>query len=323
MRQEIMDRYHITREFSNAGFYESEQHKQILSDLKAALPQGKLVAMSGIVGCGKTSTVNRLQQQLEAEEKILVAKSLSVDKDRVSLATLHLALFHDLCTEKDATIPTDSEKRARVLRDLIRKRKKPVALFIDDAHDLPNKTLVGLKRLMEMARDGSGVLSIVLAGHPKLTNELRRTTNEEIGNRATVFSLDNVHGDNRQYIYWLLEQCTKPGTAPETLFDEEAIDFLAERLKTPLQIGKHLTLALEQAFQIGGRPVTTDVVELILPKDINEMQATLTRHGYGPKALSDVLDINHSEARRLLRGQVPAARMQELRDQMLKAGVPL
>ena len=75
---------------------------------------------------------------------------------------------------------------------LIKKRKKPVALFIDEAHDLKRDTLVGLKRLMEMVRGGDGILSVVLAGHPKLNNELRRPSNEEIGNRATMFSLGAI-----------------------------------------------------------------------------------------------------------------------------------
>jgi hypothetical protein len=86
---------------------------------------------------------------------------------------------------------------------------------------------------------------------------------EEIGNRATMFSLDSVHGANREYICWLLEQCAKPGTGASRLFEDEAVDLLAERLTTPLQTGQHLTLALEEAFQIGGRPVTTEVVESV------------------------------------------------------------
>jgi type II secretory pathway predicted ATPase ExeA len=40
-------------------------------------------------------------------------------------------------------------------------------LFVDEAHDLHYKTLIGLKRLCEVVADGGGVLSIVLAGHPK------------------------------------------------------------------------------------------------------------------------------------------------------------
>ena len=148
-----------------------------------------------------------------------------------------------------------------------------MALFIDEAHDLKRDTLVGLKRLMEVVHDGGGILSVVLAGHPKLNNELRRPTNEEIGNRATMFSLDNVHGANREYIHWLLEQCARPARRRRDSFDDEAIDLLAERLTTPLQIVQHLTLALEAAFQIGGQPVTTEVVESVLAKDINEMEA--------------------------------------------------
>jgi type II secretory pathway predicted ATPase ExeA len=84
MRQEIMNHYGIVREFAKAGFYETEHHRQILRELKAAVQQGKFMTMSGIVGCGKTTTLHRLQEQLEAEGEILVAKSLSVDKEGVT-----------------------------------------------------------------------------------------------------------------------------------------------------------------------------------------------------------------------------------------------
>jgi type II secretory pathway predicted ATPase ExeA len=279
--------------------------------------------MSGIVGCGKTTTLHRLQEQLEAEGEILVAKSLAVDKEGVTLAALLVALFYDLSIEKDPKIPTRPEKRERALRELIKKRKKPVVLFIDEAHDLKRETLVGLKRLMEMVRDGGGTLSVVLAGHPKLNNQLRRASNEEIGNRVTMFELDNVHGANREYIHWLIEQCAKAGTESQDLFDDEAVDLLAERLSTPLQIVQHLTLALAAAFQIGGQPVTTEIVESVLARDINELEAILTRHGYGPKAIADALNIGLGEVRRLLRGQLSPGRAGELTAQMQKAGVPL
>ena len=39
--------------------------------------------------------------------------------------------------------------------------------------------LVGLKRLIELVRHNGGKLSVVLAGHPKLKNDLRRPTLEE------------------------------------------------------------------------------------------------------------------------------------------------
>lgn len=53
-------------------------------------------------------------------------------------------------------------------------QRKTVALFVDEAHNLHPKTLTGLKRLMEVIVDGGGKLSVVLAGHPKLRNDLAR-----------------------------------------------------------------------------------------------------------------------------------------------------
>ena len=71
---------------------------------------------------------------------------------------------------------------ARSIKERVAKaqRQKPIALFIDDAHDLQNKTLIGLKRLIEVVRGSGGTLSVALAGHPKLKNEPRRPSMEDI-----------------------------------------------------------------------------------------------------------------------------------------------
>ena len=68
-----------------------------------------------------------------------------------------------------------------------------MALLVDEAHDLNGNTLTGLKRLMEVAEDGGGRLSVVLAGHPKLRNDLRRPTMEEIGYRTDIFFTGRDH----------------------------------------------------------------------------------------------------------------------------------
>ena len=84
-----------------------------------------------MVGCGKTTTLHRLTEALKDEREILVSQSLAVDKHRINLGTLMLALFYDLVTEKDFKVPTQLEKRERKLIEVIAKRKKPVALFVD------------------------------------------------------------------------------------------------------------------------------------------------------------------------------------------------
>src|SRR3954467_1310399 len=68
---------------------------------------------------------------------------------------------------------------------MFRRAKKPVALFVDDAHDLHPKTLIALKRLIELVAEGGGQLSIVLVGHPKLKNDLRRPKMEDVNRQGT------------------------------------------------------------------------------------------------------------------------------------------
>ena len=213
--------------------------------------------------------------------------------------------------------------RERALRDLIRKRKKPVALFIDDAHQLPTKTLIALKRLMEIVRSGKGTLSIVLAGHPKLKNDLLRASMEEIGARTTFFELNGFGHDKKKYLYWLVEQVTAAETKLETLITEAAVTLLCEKLTTPLQFELYLTRAFVEAFRVGQKPVDADTIKDILAPDLEGLEARMTRNGYNIKLLTDILTAKPKEIRSFLNGQLPPERTQELHDQLLAAGVLL
>ena|GEM_PF-409796 len=260
----VMQHYGLALPLNQAGYFETEHHQQLAKDIKGAIFEGRLIALCGVVGCGKTVMLRRLQQALEDEKRVTVSKSLAIEKHRIKLATFIAALFYDLSTEKQIRIPTQGEKRERDLRELVRKNKRPVALFVDEAHDLNGHTLTGLKRLMELVEDGGGSLSVILAGHPKLRNDLRRATMEEIGYRTDIFSLDGIAGSQREYIYWLLGACAADGTDGESILTEDAIDLLATKLRTPLQIQLHLALAFEAGYRTGEKPVSAALVESVL-----------------------------------------------------------
>ena len=323
MRVEVMQHYGLTQPLSQAGYYETRHHQQLIKDIKGAILEGRLIAVCGVIGSGKTVTLRRLQQQLKEENRVLVAKSLAVEKHSIKLGTLITALFYDLSTEKQLRIPTQGEKRERDLRELVKKNKRPVALFIDEAHDLNGHTLTGLKRLMEVVEDGDGRLSIVLAGHPKLRNDLRRPTMEEIGYRTDVFTLDGIAGSQREYISWLLDACTESTVEPQTILTADAIDLLATKLRTPLQIQLHLTLALDVGYQAGEQPISAGLVESILSKQLNDLEPTLTRHGYRVKDLVEQFDARPAELKALFNNQLDPTRTAELRDRMLAAGLPI
>jgi type II secretory pathway predicted ATPase ExeA len=168
MLTEVMRHYSLARPPIDAGFFETEHHAQVSRDIRTAIMGGRLIALTAVIGSGKTILSRRLRADLERDGRVIVSRSLSVDKAKISMPLLIAALFYDLAPEKTVKISSQSERRERDLQELFRRAKKPVALFIDDAHDLHPRTLSALKRLMELATEGNGQLSIGLVGHPKL-----------------------------------------------------------------------------------------------------------------------------------------------------------
>ena len=302
MLTEIMEHFGLARSLRQVGYFETDHHQQVLKELEAALREGGLVALAGMVGCGKTMLLWQLQDRLKKEGRFAIAESLAVDVDRVSLSTLKLALFYDLATEKDGEPPTKPEKSERALIKLILRHEKPIVLFVDDAHELHGQTLRSLKRIIE---------------------RVRRPTLEEIGARATVLELEGIKGQQKRFLLWLLQQCAKPKVKTTDILTEEAIDLLAQHLVTPLQVEYYLTLALEHAYRLGEKPVSADVIEAMMAPDINALEPTLTRYGYNVKALSELLNVRAAEVRALLYGQLPEERTAELKQQILKTGIPL
>lgn len=324
MRTEVMEFYGLARAPRGVGYYETKHHRELLQDIKHAVYNDPLVALSGVVGSGKTFMLQRLQTMLVKEGKVLVSRSVSVDTGRTTLGTLITALFCDLTTgKKKPEIPKYSELRERRLLELVAKRKLPIVLIVDEAHDLRRTTLTELKRLTEMIAGGGGRLSVLLAGHPKLRNDLLGPEMEEVGSRTTIFPLEGVTGSQREYIAWLITSCAREKLKVESVLEPAALDLLAARLRTPLQIEQHLTLALETGYQASMKPITEAVIEDVLSKRIDDLGPTLIRHGYSTKVLCELLGVRPAEIKALLRQTLEPDRAQELKDQMLAAGLPV
>ena len=322
MLTEVMRYYGLVRPPIDAGFFETEHHAQVSRDIRAAILGGRMVALTAVIGSGKTILSRRLRAELERKGRVIVSRSLSVEKAKITVPLLISALFCDLTPDKTVTISSQSERRERDLQELFRRTKKPVALFIDDAHDLHPKTLTALKRLTEVVVEGGGQLSVVLVGHPKLKNDLRRPKMEEIGDRTTVFEFGGLRDRQRDYIDWVLKSSVEDGVTAEDIITDAAATQLAARLKTPLQIGQHLVRAFEAGFEVGAKPVDESVVEAVLSLQIDDLEPRLTRNGYDVRSLVEQFDAKPAEIRRLLRGDLDPTRSGELMDEMRAAGLP-
>jgi len=235
MLSDVMEHFGLSKSLHPVAYYDSDYHQHVFQDLKAAMHEGGIVAFTGVVGSGKTVLLARMQRHLREEGRIEVCESLVFDVPRVTLSTLKLALYYDRATEKDGDITGKPEKSERALMKVMQRCQKPICLFIDDAHDVHGQTLRSLKQLIEKTGRRGARLTLVLAGHPRLKNDLRRPSREETGARTTVLEFEGIQGQQRRYITWLLEQ-SAPAVDAMEIVTSAALELLADRLSTPLQI---------------------------------------------------------------------------------------
>ena len=113
------------------------------------------------------------------------------------------------------------------------------------------------------------------------------------------------------------------GSKLESIITEDAIDLLSDRLATPLQIQHYIALAFEEAFRVGVKPVSQDVIDSVIARDINDLEPRLTRYGYSVKTLAGVLHVRQNVVKSFLQGQLPPGQTQEIQNEMLALGIPL
>jgi len=121
----------------------------------------------------------------------------------------------------------------------------------------------------------------------------------------------------------LLQTCSGGQAVADSILDEDAIDLLATKLRTPLQIQLHLALALEAGYQTGERPVSVDIVGSVLSRHIDDLEPTLTRHGYHIQQIVEQFEAKPAEVRALFNNTLDPARASELREKMIAAGLPI
>ena len=54
MLAEVMRQYRLARPPVDVGFFETEHHAQVARDLRAAIQGGRLIALTAVIGSGKT-----------------------------------------------------------------------------------------------------------------------------------------------------------------------------------------------------------------------------------------------------------------------------
>ena len=155
-----------------------------------------------------------------------------------------------------------------------------------------------------------------------------KTVKENPRRKSSTFKPPNSDdfqnaADKRDYIHWLLGVSTGNTVESESILTADAINILATKLRTPLQVQLHLTLALEAGYQTGEKPVTVELVEAVMSCQFDDLEPTLARHSYRLKDMVEQFDAKASEIRALFSNQLEPKRTAEIRERMLAAGLPI
>lgn len=183
----------------SAFFFPSKEHRRALSFLEYGLEQADgFIVITGDVGTGKTTIVQRLLQNLNPNE-LMVANLVTTQLEDDDLMHLVAASFG---------LRVNTNSKALLLRDLERlfiqqaKDHRRVLLIVDEAQNLPRRSVEELRMLSNFQLDGRPLVQIFLLGQQEFRGTLLSEGFEQLRQRViATYHLNPLDEDEtRTYV---------------------------------------------------------------------------------------------------------------------------
>lgn len=153
-------------------FYQSRDHREALVRILYAIMESKgCVVLTGEAGCGKTFLLHSLAREL-AKKRVKVAMVKNPAQDPLDLLRQIATTFG-----VKSAVATKSELVSALEQYLAYYRERGVraVLLIDDADTIEvERAYEELRLLLNLEQNGKPLLTLVLAGQPRLKAALRR-----------------------------------------------------------------------------------------------------------------------------------------------------
>ena len=182
-----------------AFFFPSKEHKRALSFLEYGLDQADgFIVITGDIGTGKTTIVQTLLQNLDPNE-LMVANLVTTQLAEDDLMYLVAASFG---------LRVNANSKALLLRDLERlflqqaQENRRVLLIVDEAQNLPPRSVEELRMLSNFQHDGKPLVQIFLLGQEEFRATLLSEGFEQLRQRViATYHLNPLdEAETRTYI---------------------------------------------------------------------------------------------------------------------------
>jgi len=186
-------------------FFSSKVHTRAMAYLRYGLEQGEgFVVITGAVGTGKTMLVRNLFQELD-EEKVMAAQMVTTrvePDDMLRMVCASFGLDHEGLTKATLLHHLEAVARARFAEG------KRVLLVVDEAHNLPARSVEELRMLSNFQQNGRSLIQSFLLGQDELKHTLQEPGMQQVRQRIIAsYHLGSLSlEETREYIEFRLGQ---------------------------------------------------------------------------------------------------------------------
>lgn len=191
--------------------------EEALSRMKHVVETKTLGVLTGEVGSGKSTLLRILAGTLSSSDHQVVYLCSS----RMSPKELYGSILKAMGEVPAFSATKVKQQWREVLEDRANAQTRQLAVLIDEAHDLPDSTLLELRFLMTRGMEAQSPFPVILAGQGKLRRDLNTNLMEPISQRVRMqFHLAGmVLSECTQYI----ERQMKASHLDRPVFTEGAI----------------------------------------------------------------------------------------------------
>ncbi len=239
--------------------YMSKRHATALMLLKYSIENRQgFTVISGEVGCGKTTLINRLLDELE--EDVCVGLINFTHNSFGELAEWIMMAY-----ELDYKDKSKVELYDDFVQFLIRQyaKRKPVVLIIDEAQNMGVRGLEEVRMLSNVNAQKDYLLHLILVGQPELAELLKKPELRQLTQRVSVaynltpFNLEEVTA-------YIAHRLTVAGGNPE-LFTPAAVRLIAAASEgIPRLVNTLCDLSLVYAFSEEQATIDSRTIRAVL-----------------------------------------------------------
>lgn len=200
-------------------FYAWRSHREALNVLLVALDSGEgFLKVTGEVGLGKTLLCRKLLNALT--DPYVTAY---IPNPHLSPGSMRQSIIDDLGVSLNSRATQNDVVRAMASRliELAREGKR-VVVILDEAQELPEKTLEAVRLLTNLETEKRKLLQVVLFGQPELDRRLQQPSLRQLRQRIT-FSYELGPLDQEGVGNYLRHRLHVAGHSGAPLFDAGAV----------------------------------------------------------------------------------------------------